>query len=66
MRIKVIIVDEIVTSVLTDGDAEIEIIDINRDYRDCRQLCAYEEELRRGADLHESAFTVANFCDDSE
>lgn len=66
MRIKVIIVDGIVTSVLTDGDAEIEIIDINRDYRDCRQLGAYEEELRRGADIHESAFTVANFCDDSE
>ncbi|OUP56902.1 hypothetical protein [Pseudoflavonifractor sp. An184] len=66
MRIKVIIVDGIVTSVLTDGDAEIEIIDINQDYRDCRQLCAYEEELHRDAELRESAFTVANFCDDSE
>ena len=54
------------TSVLTDGDAEIEIIDINQDYRDCRQLCAYEEELHRDAELRESAFTVANFCDDSE
>ena len=42
MRIKVIIHDGIVTEVLSDGLAEVEVIDIDKDYEDYDALCARE------------------------
>ena len=49
MRVKVVIEDGIITDVLSDGEAEVEIIDVNVDYED------YDDTL------HEIDFTVTNF-----
>ena len=63
VKIKVIIEEEIATGVLADGDVEIEIINIDPDYRDYEALRKYEEEIRSDPAMKERAFTVARFED---
>ena len=61
MRIKVIIHDGIVTEVLSDGPAEVEIIDIYKDYEDYDALCAREKEVLADKDLGPVEFMIAHF-----
>lgn len=61
MRIKIIIHDGIVTSVLSDGEAEVEVIDIDQDYDDSELLLAYEKQIRQDESLHEIDYVTANF-----
>ena len=63
VKVKVIIEEGIATSVLANGDVEVEIIDIDPDYRDYEALRKYEEEIRRDPAMKERAFTVAAFED---
>ena len=63
MKVKVIIEEGIATGVLANGDVEVEIIDIDPDYRDYEALRKYEEEVRDDPALRERAFTVAAFED---
>ena len=51
---------------MADGDVEVEIIDIDpdyRDYRDYEALRKYEEEIRGDPALKEREFAVAAFED---
>lgn len=61
MRVKVIIRDGIVSEVLTDGQADVEIIGIDKDYEDYDALCRYEQSLYEDAGLKSIDFTVAHF-----
>lgn len=61
IRVKVIINDGIVTGVLADGDAEVEVIDIDKDYEDYEAISKYEEEVRSDPSLKERDYTVAHF-----
>ena len=61
MRVKVIIRSGIATEVLTDGEVELEVVDIDKDYEDYDKLRAYEEELHKDASLRSVDFTVAHF-----
>ncbi len=61
MRIKIIVYDGIVMSVLSDGEAEVEVIDIDRDYSDSELLRAYEEQIHQDKSLHEIKYATANF-----
>ena len=63
VKVKVIIEEGIATSVLANGDVEVEIIDIDPDYRDYEALRKYEEEVRDDPVMKERAFTVAAFED---
>ena len=63
MKIKVIIEEGIVSGVLANGDAEVEIVDIDPDYEDYEALRKYEEEIRNDPALQEREFTVARFGD---
>lgn len=70
MRIKVIIRDGIIEAVLTDAPAEqlpdVEIVDINGDYEDYKQLKERADELYADKSLHETAFSVTHFDDNNE
>lgn len=61
VKVKVIIWEGIVTSVLADGEVDVEIVDIDKDYDDYPDLEKYEEELRSDPDLKEQEYTVAHF-----
>lgn len=61
MNIKVIIQDGIVTEVLADGAADVEVIDIDRDYEDYEALIQYAEKVRQNPMLVSQAYTVAGF-----
>lgn len=61
VKVKVIIEEGIVTSVLADGSVEVEIVDIDPDYEDYEALKKYEEELHSDPDLKEREYTVAHF-----
>lgn len=61
MRVKVIIRDGIVSEVLTDGQADVEIIGIDKDYEDYDALCKYEQALYEDTSLKSVDFTVAHF-----
>lgn len=61
MNIKVIIYDGIVHEVLTTEPAEVEIVNIDRDYEDYEALCSYEQELYQDPALKSRPFTVARF-----
>ena len=63
VKVKVIIGEGIAVGVLADGDVEVEIIDIDPDYRDYEALRKYEEEIRGDPALKEREFTVAAFED---
>ena len=63
VKIKVIIKEGIAAGVLADGDVEVEIIDIDPDYRDYEALRMYEAEIRSDPVMKEQAFTVAAFED---
>ena len=58
MRVKVVIEDGIITDVLSDGEAEVEIIDVNVDYEDYDALCKRRQEVLEDDTLHEIDFTV--------
>ena len=62
-KVKVIIEEGIAVSVLSDGDVEAEVVDIDPDYEDYEALRKYEEELRGDPAMKERAFTVAHFED---
>lgn len=64
MTIKVIIHEGVVLDVLTDGEVDVEVIDIDKDYEDYEDLIQYEEELKKDPDLHSQDFTVARFSED--
>lgn len=66
MRVKVIINDGVAVGVLADGDVEVEIIDVDRDYEDSEYLEKYEEEVRSDPTLKEVEYTVAHFGEDGE
>ena len=61
MRVKVVIEDGIITDVLSDGEAEVEIIDVNVDYEDYDALCKRRQEVLEDDMLHEIDFTVTKF-----
>lgn len=61
MNIKVVIQDGIVTEVLADGTADVEVIDIDRDYEDYEALIQYAEKVRENPMLVSQAYTVAGF-----
>ena len=60
-RVKVIINDGIVTGVLSDGDVDVEIIDIDKDYGDYESIREYEDEVYSDRSLKETDYTVAHF-----
>lgn len=66
MQVKIIIRDGNPMSVLSDGEAEVEIVSIDKDYPDYEQLCGYAEELYSDPSLHDCSFTVANFQEETE
>lgn len=66
MKIKVIIHDGIVTDVLSDGQASVEIVDIDKDYADCTDLLNYEQQLYMDKELKSIDFTTAHFGEESE
>ena len=61
MRVKVVIEDGIITDVLSDGEAEVEIIDVNVDHEDYDALCKRRQEVLEDDTLHEIDFTVTKF-----
>jgi hypothetical protein len=61
VRVKVVIEDGIITDVLSDGEAEVEIIDVNVDYEDYDALCKRRQEVLEDDTLHEIDFTVTKF-----
>ena len=61
VKVKVIIEEGIVTSVLANGDVEVEIVDIDPDYEDCEALRSYKERLRNTPVLREREYTIAHF-----
>lgn len=64
MCIKVIINNGVVTEVLSDGQADVEIVSIDKDYADYGKLRTYERELHEVSSLKSIDFSVANFEDD--
>lgn len=61
MRVKVVIEEGIITNVLSDGEAEVEIIDVNVDYDDYDALCKRRDEVLGDDTLQEIDFTVTKF-----
>ena len=61
MRVKVVIEDGIITDVLSDGEAEVEIIDVNVDYEDYDALCKRRQEVLEDDTRHVIDFTVTKF-----
>lgn len=66
LKVKVIINEGVASSVLADGDVEVEIIDIDPDYEDYEALREYEEELYEQEDLKPIDFTTAHFEEEAE
>lgn len=64
MRVKVIIVDGIVTEVLSEGPVDLEVVDIDKDYEDYDGLREYEQKLHEDKSLKSIDFTVAHFEED--
>lgn len=60
-EVKVIIKSGIVTEVLSNGNPQVEIVDIDPDYDDYEPLERYEDSLYKRPDLEEKDFTVARF-----
>ena len=58
-EVKVIIKSGIVAGVLSDGDPQVEIVDIDPDYEDCDARGHYEETLYERPELEEKEFTTA-------
>lgn len=46
MKIKVIIYDGVVEEILTDGPADVEVVDVGKNSPDHARIEAYHEELR--------------------
>ena len=61
MRIKVILHGGVVDSVLSDSEADVEVISIDKDYEDYDELCAYEEKLYMDQNLKSISFSSAHF-----
>lgn len=61
MRVKVVIEEGIITNVLSDGEADVEIIDVNVDYDDYVALCKRRDEVLEDDTLQEIDFTVTKF-----
>ncbi len=66
MRIKAIIKDGIVVEILADGQADIEIVDIDKDYKDYEKLREYEQELYEDSSLKSINFTMARFEEEEQ
>lgn len=64
VRVKVIINDGIAVGVLADGDVDVEIVDVDKDYEDYEALKEYEEKLYGDTTLKEREYTVAHFGDE--
>ncbi len=61
MKIKIIVYGGITSTVLSDGEADVEVVGIDKDYADYDDLCAYEAKLMKDGSLHELPFTIADF-----
>lgn len=66
IRVKVIIADGVVTDVLSDGDVDVEIVDVNKDYADYDALVKRRDEVYEDKTLQERNYKVANFIEDDE
>lgn len=66
MRVKVFIHDGIISEVLTDGQADVEIISIDKDYEDYDALCKYEQALYEDASLKSINFSTPHFEEESD
>ncbi len=62
--VKVIINDGVTVGVLANGDVDVEIVDVDKDYEDVDALKQYEEKLFSNPSLKELDFTVAHFNED--
>ena len=60
-RVKVIIRSGVPEVVLADGDVDVEIIDIDKDYDDYEALCKRKHEVLDDKSLHSIDFVTANF-----
>lgn len=61
MKVKIIIYGGIVSDVLADGEVDVEVVDIDKDYEDYHALLRYEEELRQDLTLKSRGYTCAHF-----
>lgn len=61
MKVKIIICDGIVSDVLADGEVDVEVVAIDKDYEDYHALLRYEEELRQDPTLKSRDYTCAHF-----
>lgn len=66
MKVKVIVHDGVVIGVLSTEEAEVEIVDIDKDYEDYEALKEYEQKLYDDPSLHEQDYTVARFDEKEE
>lgn len=64
MRVVVIIDGGIVSGVLSDGDVEVEVVPIDKDYEDYDQLLDYESELYQDPSLKELDFKSVHFSEE--
>lgn len=65
MRVKIIIRSGVPETVLADGDVDVEIIDIDKDYNDYEALCKREREVLDDKTLQSIDFDTANFEEDT-
>lgn len=65
MRVKIIIRSGVPETVLADGDVDVEIIDIDKDYNDHVALCKREREVLDDKTLQSIDFDTANFEEDT-
>ena len=69
MKIKVIIYNGIVDSVLADEQAkevDVEIVDLDKDYEDYDELEEYTQKLHNDESLQEIGYSVARFGEDED
>lgn len=71
LQIKVIIRDGLAEAVLVNQDipVEVEIIDIDKDYRDAKALDEYADSFYKDPSFKQCDYTTANFegsCNDEE
>ena len=66
IRVKVIIMDGVVSDVLSDGDVDVEIVDVNKDYEDYDALVKRRDEVYEDETLKERDYKVANFIEEDE
>lgn len=66
LEIKVIIKDGIVEAVLKNQSVpvRVEVIDINKDYRDYVKLQNYADSVYKNPLFENCDFTVADFCEE--